>query len=614
MKFKAKVLSVVMTFVLLIAAFTPVMAKAEETKGFSIKDVAGKTVILHTNDTHGRVERGTNGSLGITTVAAFKKALIAAGAEVILLDAGDTLHGKPIATVDQGKTIVALMNACGYDAMTLGNHDYNYGSEHLIELVKEMNFPVVAANVCNRADGSDFVNDEIIIEKNGVTYGIFGLSTKETETKTNPKNVSSLVFCDPVKIARSQVNYLKQQDVDVIIALGHIGIDESSDPTSIDILNQVDGIDLFIDGHSHSTDASCAAKNNTDTLLVSNGEYLNTIGCVVVDENKDMTAYAITADDLAAAGVKTTLAEGETEAAVDAEVGPIVDEAVKALGVSLSKVVGTTDIYLDGVRENVRTTETNLGNLAADAIRWASGADVALTNGGGIRTSIEAGNITKAMLAEVFPFGNIVVSKKVTGQAIKDALEHGVKDYPATSGGFPQTSGMTFTIDANKEAGSRISNLKINGEKVDLTKMYVLASNDFTIAGGDGYTMIGDDLFPTLFEFGALDEVLIQYIQTNPAVETYAVGRTLTVKAGETAPATEEDVNPAEEVKPEDTTDADETQSDVVTYTVVKGDCLSSIAKAILGKAIDWKKIYELNKAAIKDPNMIYVGQTLVIE
>ncbi len=612
MKLKTKVLSLLMTLALVIGLMTPVQAKAEEASDFSLSSVQGKTVILHTNDTHGRIDRGMDGSLGITAVAAFKKVLEQEGAQVILLDAGDTLHGKPIATIDQGETIVKVMNASGYDAMTLGNHDFNYGSDRLRALTKEMEFPVLSANVTNDKDGTPFVSNHMIIEKNGVKFGIFGLSTLETVTKTNPKNVSDLQFYDPIETAQFEVSELEAEGADVIIALGHIGIDESSDPTSADILSKVDGIDLFIDGHSHSTLAACITANQTESLLVSTGQYLNAIGMVVIDNDQTMKAYSLTTDDLAKAGVKTVLAENETEATIEEEVGTILIKANDKLSTSLKEVVATTEVALDGLRENVRTKETNLGNLAADAIRWAAGTDVAMTNGGGIRTSIAVGDITKGMLAEVFPFGNIVVSKEVTGQAIKDMLEHGVKDYPATSGGYPQISGMTFNMDPAQPAGSRISNLKINGKAIDLTATYTLASNDFTIAGGDGYTMIGDEFFPTLYEFGALDEVLISYLSTNPSVESFAVGRTTMLPASEVA--VEEEKAPVIEEEVKD--DVKEEPTEEVTqriYTVKKGDFLRKIAKTLFGNEAAWKNIYQWNKNLIKDPNLIQIGWELLI-
>lgn len=612
MKLKTKVLSLLMTLALVIGLMTPVQAKAEEVSNFSLSSVQGKTVILHTNDTHGRIDRGMDGSLGITAVAAFKKVLEKEGAQVILLDAGDTLHGKPIATIDQGETIVKVMNASGYDAMTLGNHDFNYGSDRLRTLTKEMEFPVLSANVTNDKDGTPFVSNHMIIEKNGVKFGIFGLSTLETVTKTNPKNVSDLQFYDPIETAQFEVSELEAEGADVIIALGHIGIDESSDPTSADILSKVDGIDLFIDGHSHSTLAACITANQTDSLLVSTGQYLNAIGMVVIDNDHTMKAYSLTTDDLAKAGVKTVLAENETEATIEEEVGTIVIEANDKLSTSLQEVVATTKVALDGLRENVRTKETNLGNLAADAIRWAAGTDVAMTNGGGIRTSIAVGDITKGMLAEVFPFGNIVVSKEVTGQAIKDMLEHGVKDYPATSGGYPQISGMTFNMDPAQPAGSRISNLKINGKAIDLTATYTLASNDFTIAGGDGYTMIGDEFFPTLYEFGALDEVLISYFATNPSVESFAVGRTTMLPASEVAVEEEEAPAIEEEVK-DDVKDEPTKEVTQRIYTVKKGDFLRKIAKTLFGNEAEWKNIYQWNKNLIKDPNLIHIGWELLI-
>ncbi|MDD5934129.1 MAG: 5'-nucleotidase C-terminal domain-containing protein [Clostridiales bacterium] len=608
MKLRTMLLLMLLTLALVLGLFAPIQAKADESSRFDLKDLSGKTVILHTNDIHGRVDQGIDNSVGISAVAALKKICIANGAEVLLLDAGDTFHGKPIATIDKGETIATLMNACGYDAMALGNHDYNYGWNHVLELEKKLNFPILASNVVKEKDKTPFVKNHIIIEKNGIKYGIFGLSTMETVTKTNPNNVVGLTFFDPVKQAKTEVQQLKSEGAELIIGLGHIGIDESSIPTSVDLLNEVNGIDLFIDGHSHSTLQSCIEKNDSKTLLVSDGQYLNTIGCVVIDSDKKMTPYSLDVNALKTMNIRVELLEDETAASVDTKVGNVLVEANEKMSESLKEVVGTTTIRLDGDRENVRTSETNLGNLAADAIRWAANTQIAMTNGGGIRTSIEVGDITKGMLSEVFPFGNIIVSKKVTGQAIKDMLEHGVKDYPAASGGFPQTSGMTFTINANQDPGNRISDLKIGGKTMDPKAMYTLSSNDFTIAGGDGYTMIGNDAFPTLFEYGALDEALIAYLKTNPSTESYAVGRTTVIGVGES------ETKGTDEAIVMDEKEEIPTVADVVTtYTVTKGDYLRKIAKRLYGNESMWKQIYEWNKDKIQNPDYIQIGWELVL-
>lgn len=583
MKHVSKFLAMFLTLVLVFMPFST--ASASGVIAAEGTDLSGYTVILHTNDTHGRaVPDSYGGNMGFTAVSALKKAAQKAGAEVILLDAGDTLHGLPFATLTDGESIVELMNLAGYDAMTPGNHDFNYGSETLKSLAATMRFPVLSANITLKSDGTKFFNGNTIIVKNGVKYGIFGVSTPEIAYKTNPNNVSTLNIGNPITAAKAEVAALQAAGADVIIALAHLGLDESSEFTSAMLAEQVDGVDLIVDGHSHSVLE--AGKTVDSTLIVSTGEYIKNIGAVVIDKDGKMTAGLVNISQFT-----------DTDPAID----KVVTEIAAKQEQQLSEVVGTTSVYLDGVRENVRTKETNLGNLTADAMRDATGADVAFTNGGGIRASIEIGDITKKDLVTVFPFGNYVVTKKVTGKMILDAMEVGVASYPETLGSFPQVSGITFKIDASKPAGSRITNAKIGGTAVDPNKTYLLASNDFIFAGGDGYTMFAD--VEVVNEYSALEEILINYIQKLGKVDIKTSGRIQVINE---TPVEE----PAEEPTAEEPA---EEKDEVEIYVVVKGDYLRKIAKALLGSESQWKKIYEWNKDIISNPDRIYVGQELKI-
>lgn len=601
-----KLLSLILVFVLVLTPVAPASAAVISTKD---TDLTGYTVILHTNDIHGRaIPDSYGGNMGYTAVSAFKKAAEAAGAEVILLDAGDALHGLPFATVSKGENIVELMNLIGYDAMTPGNHDFNYGSDRLIELSKSMKFPLLSANVALKANGQNFLQTHTIITKNGVDYGIFGVSTPQTEYMTNPKNVDTLQFKNPIEAAKLEVANLKASGADVIIALSHLGTDKSSEFTSEELAKEVDGINLIVDGHSHSLHE--AGLKVEDTLIVSAGQYIQNIGVAVYDKEGKLSAATVNAKTFT-----------ETDPTVD----KVVSELNKANETALSEVVGKSNVELDGVRENVRTKETNLGDLTADAMRHATGADVALTNGGGIRASIKAGDITKLDMVTVFPFGNYVVTKYVTGEALVKAFELGVSGYPAPSGPFPQVSGVTFSIDASKPAGSRVSDVKINGKPIDLQAKYLLATNDFMAVGGDGYTMLKD--FATENEFGALEEILMAYIKELGVVDIKVDGRTKVV--GE-APVEEPKEEPKEELKEPEVTEEPakeeeeekvvekpkkekEDKEKVEIYVVKKGDYLRKIAKALLGNESAWKKIFEWNKDVIKNPDKIQIGQKLKI-
>ncbi len=476
-------------------------ALAEET-GQTV-DLNGHIVILHTNDSHGRVD--TN--LGFTRVAVAKERLEEAGAIVLLLDAGDTLHGLPFATVSRGESIVRIMNTVGYDAMVPGNHDFNYGAGYLAEISDKAEFELIAANV-EDAEGLQLLPGAAVIEKGTIKFGIFGLATPETAYKTNPNNVEGFTFTDPIEVAREQVAALEAQNCTVIIALAHIGLDESSEVTSKMIAEQVEGIDIIVDGHSHTTLENGLWVN--DTLIVSTGEYIENIGCIDIDSEGNAAATLLTAEDFGEADVNSD---------IDALIAGITAQQDELLDV----VVGQTGADLEGAREKVRTEETNLGDLAADAFRSTTGADVALTNGGGIRDSIPAGDITKKQLVTVFPFGNYVVTLNVTGEQLLAVLENGVSRYPDADGRFPQVSGISFKFDPAQEIGSRVFDVKVGEEELDLTKTYVLATNDYIAIGGDEYPLAD---VPVLGEYSAMEEILIAYIASfNEPVAPVVEGR-----------------------------------------------------------------------------------------
>lgn len=455
-----------------------------------------KLIVLHTNDTHGRDVAGS-GIIGMGTVSALKQSYEDKGYDVLLLDAGDTLHGTPFATVDKGESVVELMNLAGYDAMTPGNHDFNYGYDHLKTLQSQMKFPLLSANVVLREGGDTAFPAAAIYERGGKKIGVFGLSTPETAYKTNPLNVQKILFADPYQQARLAVWELKAQGADYIIGLCHIGLDEGSNITTDKLAERVTGIDLIVDGHSHTTIEK--GMKVGDTLIVSTGEYLGKVGMVEIDlETKAASASLIAAGSDALKELN--------DPAVEKKIAEI-ETAQKRI---LSEVVGRTTVDLEGAREKVRASETNLGNLVADAVRDAANAEIGFTNGGGLRASIKKGDVTKGDIITVLPFGNYIVSKRITGSAMVRALEHGVSVAPETNGGFLQVSGLTFKYDQTRPAGSRVYDVMVGGQPINPARYYLVATNDFMAVGGDGYTMLGE--FPTENEFAALDEALISYM------------------------------------------------------------------------------------------------------
>jgi 2',3'-cyclic-nucleotide 2'-phosphodiesterase (5'-nucleotidase family) len=454
-------------------------------------------VIAHTNDVHGRVnEDSYSGTMGMATIKNLVDALRATYENTFLVDAGDILHGTTFATLEEGESMINVMNQVGYDLMVPGNHDFNYGQDRLLELEELADFPMITANIQYELDDSDFMNPYVIQDFDGVKVGFFGLTSPETVFKTHPDNVVGLNFLDPIAQATLMVEELEPM-VDVIILLAHIGLDANTEVTTADIANAVPGIDVIIDGHSHSTLPSGLMVG--DTLIVSTGEYMKNLGVFSITvQGGEIVDHKV---ELFGPAEAEALGYGD-----DQEVQDYIDAIIEAQDIILDEVVGQTSVVLDGERADVRTGETNLGNIIADSMIAVTGADVAITNGGGIRASIGIGDVTLGDIITVLPFGNIIATKDLTGQQILDTLEYATGAYPLAEGMFPHVAGMTFVIDMSAEAGSRVTDLEIGGVPVDLEAVYSVATNDFLAAGGDGYELFATT--PITGEYMGLHEAL----------------------------------------------------------------------------------------------------------
>jgi 5'-nucleotidase / UDP-sugar diphosphatase len=539
-----------------------------------------KITILHTNDIHARVEESKEG-IGYAKLSTLVKQQKASNPNTLLVDAGDTFHGQTIANLVRGESVVAIMNSIGYDVMTAGNHDFNYGYARLQELAGKAKFPVLGANV-KKADGSRILGAHSIKSIDGVRIGFFGLTTPETAYKTHPNNVQGLTFDDPVAEAKAMVAELKGK-ADIIIAVAHLGVDPSSTDTSTELAEQVPGIDVIIDGHSHTTLENGMTVGNV--LIAQTGEYSKNIGKIELTLEKGKLS-----------GKSASLiSKSETELSnlpADPAVLDIVAGIKKEQDKELSQVIGSTSVKLVGDREVVRVGESNLGNLIADAMLEETKADIAITNGGGIRASIEPGPITKGQVITVLPFGNYIQTKQVMGADIRQALELGVSAYPESLGGFPQVAGIRFTFDPSLPAKQRITSVTVGDQPIEEGRMYLLATNDFMAAGGDQYTMFKS--YPLAGDFSSLEESLISYLQKKGTVAPGTEGR-ITVKAPVQAPSPEFAGNTVP-------------QTDPAIYIVKKGDTLWRIAKQYNST---WQVLDKLNKLA--NPNLIYPGQQLII-
>ncbi|MCH4888489.1 LysM peptidoglycan-binding domain-containing protein [Acidaminobacter sp. JC074] len=460
-----------------------------------IIDEVDELTILHTNDMHGFFNYGKYDGMGAALLKTKIDMMMALSDNTLLLDGGDALQGHNLVTLSKGETGTKIMDLLGYDAMAAGNHEFDYGADRLLELEAMIDTPILAANVETSA-GEVFLTPYIIKEMDGYTVGIFGLATPETVYKSHPNNTKGLTIVDPKEAAASAVAMLEDK-VDIIIAVAHLG--NEGEYTSESVIKAVDGIDVLVDGHSHTEYPEGIMVN--DTLIVQAEDKTKNLGIaklaikdgVVVDK----VAYMFTKKE-----AMMLTPDAEMEALL---------EDIEEINAPIEKeVVATAPYQLDGERADVRTGETNLGNMIAEALLDISGADVALTNGGGIRTSIDAGEVTKGEVLTVLPFGNTVRVLEITGADIIAAIENGITDYPEAKGAFPHIAGMTVEFDATKDAGSRVTKLMVGDALVDEAKTYTIATNDFLSYGGDGYKMfVGKTV---VAEFGAMDEVLIDYM------------------------------------------------------------------------------------------------------
>ena len=532
MRSRHKLLALALSLALLLSLAVPVCAA--ETTTSTTKDLTGHIVILHTNDVHG-------GIAGYAKLAAVKESYTASGAYTLLVDAGDYIQGDPTVSASQGKTAIELMNSTGYDAATVGNHEFDYGYANLKTISAQANFPILAANVQYNG-ATAFDSHTIFTAANGKKIGVFGLETPETATKAHPAKIQGVTFVggqDMMKLAQTEVDTLKAAGCDYVICLGHLGIDaESTGNRSIDVLNAVTGIDVFIDGHSHSTlDQIKAATNGTgkvgNAYLTSTGTKLANVGVVDIAPDGTITTSNVPLDTLTAENADTAAVIRRIQQQIDADYGA---------------VFAQSEVQLNGEKAQVRTGETNLGDLITDAMLWQAGTlgekvDAAISNGGGIRASLSVGGLTKKDINTVLPFGNTLYLVKLTGAQLLEALEASTCSLPESIGAFPQVSGIEYTVNTGAKFSStenypgstygkpnavnRVTIQSVGGAAFDLAETYTIVTNDFLGAGGDTYYTFKSS--PVGYDTGVpLDEVLMDYItaQCKGTITKAAYGQT----------------------------------------------------------------------------------------
>lgn len=441
---------------------------------FSVFAESAEIRILHVNDFHGFAESykplSSEKLMGGASYLASVIKKLCSEKPTLLLSAGDMIQGDNWANLTEGKSVIELMNAMGFDAMVVGNHEFDFGQEVLKKRISEANFPVLGANV----QGLESLKPFIIKELSGIKIAVIGVVTEDTPTATHPKNVERLRFEPVESIIERYLQELKGK-VDIIVVLSHIG--HHADRL---LAERIKGISVIVGGHSHTKIEKPVLIGNT--IIVQAWEHGKALGVLDITFEKGKII-----------SFRGYLEEISPEKCTEGiEVKELVKKYSEQINEILNQKIGIALIDLDG--ENVRKRETNLGNLTADIIRETAGSDAAIINGGGIRTGIKKGEIRVKDVYSVLPFNNYIVSIKMSGEKVKEALEHGVSAIDEAAGRFPQVSGITFSYEPKAERGNRIREIFIRGHPIELNREYTVATNDFLVAGGDGYTAFGETM------------------------------------------------------------------------------------------------------------------------
>lgn len=544
-----KFIAVLMASLMLLLPFGSVVVWAQEDG--AEQDTTFDVRIVHTNDIHARVEEDDyNQVIGMDRLSGIAQTFVEGSDGSLILDSGDLFHGQSIATLVKGESVAKLVKACGYDAMTTGNHDWSYGKERLKELGRIADIKILSGNVVN-ADGTPFFDEDTFIkeiEKDGITLkiGVFGVSDPQMKSKTTPSNVEGLEFQDAVSYANSEAAALKAAGCDVVIALSHTLAPRT-------LAGQVNGVNLWLCGHEHiEISDEVTTPDGSKTYISESGYYLDSVGLISLSCTKDKDG------NISVAYNKTSVNYNEAQNyPKDASVTAILDEINAENAEELSKVVGSSPVELDGVWEHIRIGQTNLGNVVTDAYLLATGADIAFENAGGIRASVAVGDVTYGDVINISPYGNYVVTKVLTGKQIKEMLETSITiqkncivandsgewdSWPDDSGSYLQVGGIVVSYDPEQPEGERVLSVKKDGQELDDTKTYTVAVNNY-LAISDSYPQLA--AAEETGEFSCCEELLINFFaQGSDAISTSAADQRL-------IQTKKEELNPEKPKEPE---------------------------------------------------------------
>lgn len=494
--------------------------------------------ILHTNDFHARFEPISKYDSGCSAESNDEGKCFGGSARLvtaigeararsnnsILVDGGDQFQGTLFYTYYKGMLAAEMMNHLGYDGMTVGNHEFDDGPEVLRGFMDAVEFPVLMSNadVSNEPSLAGVLKKSTIIEADGEKIGLIGATPEDTDELASPGD--NISFSDPLAAIQREADMLTKMGVNKIIVLSHLG-----HKTDVEIAPHLTGVDVIVEGHSNTFLSNTSDRASGpypmmigNTALVSAyayGKYLGELN-VVFDDNGEI---------ISATGEPIVMDAAVTE---DAAIKARIAEAAAPLEEIRQKVVASAADAIDGDRGNCRARECQMGNLIADAMlaRVADqGVSIAIQNGGGIRASIDAGEVTMGEVLTVLPFQNTLSTFEVTGAVMVAALENGASQWEEGAGRFPQVAGMSFTVTPANEAGSRVSDVMVGGAPIDLDATHGVVSNNYVRNGGDGYKMFRSAA--NAYDFGPdLADVTAEYMAAQGAYSAYLDGRITVVE------------------------------------------------------------------------------------
>ncbi|MGI2031136.1 5'-nucleotidase C-terminal domain-containing protein [Rhizobium panacihumi] len=619
--------------------------------------------ILHINDFHSRVEEINKydstcsdkekaaqecfgGAARLKTAFEQRRSALS-GKNVLSLNAGDNFQGSLFYSTLKGKAELEVMNAIGFDAMTVGNHEFDDGETAILPFLEGAKFPVLGANVkvTPASTLGDRVKPSTVVEVGGQKIGIIGVVTTDTNEIANPG--PNVKIDDDVAAIEAEVTKLKAEGVNKIIALTHVGYKRD-----LDVLAKIADIDVIVGGHSHTllSNTDTKAEGPYPTFVDNAGGYKVPV-VTAASYSKYLGEVTITFDDngvVKSAKGDPILVDKAFEP--DQTVAAMVTELAKPIDELRKKVIGQSSDKIEGDRTVCRAKECSMGNLVADAMLDAAkgqGMTMAIINGGGLRASIASGDVTQGDVISVLPFQNTLATFQLSGADVVKALENGVSQIDDGAGRFPQVAGLKFSFDKSKPAGSRVSDVQAkegdNFVAIDPAKTYGVVSNNFMRAGGDGYASFKTGA-QNAYDYGPdLADVTAAYVGANAPYKPYTDGRITDLTPADYKPAPKADAAPAAPAAapapattaqapaatPAPTAPAPAAPAATTTapaaveapgqtaqpangpskYTVVKGDSLWTIAESAYGDGTRWSEISKAN--SLRHPNLIQVGKEL---